>query len=169
MYPWHRHLRHVDGRNDAGRQFVQRPEAAPGAARLRGDHHRRWLRRPPHRGPDGHAPPAVRVLLPSFRPSLGRPAGAVGTSSSGHRYSFACVGHDQFRLRMGWPDIDKRHDNPLIFSLASSAPQAGGQSWKYSYSAHHRQVTYHSPEPGWSSTSLPGSNSIAAGPAGCML
>ena len=100
---------------------------------------------------------------------LAPPAGAVHTLTFCHWYAFACSGHDQFRLRMGEPRIDKRHDNPLIFSLASSAPQAGGQSWKYSYSAHHRQVTYHSPEPGWSSTSLPGSTPIVAGPGGCML
>ena len=50
------------------------------------------------------------------------------TLTFGHSnsYAFAHSGHDQFRLRLGEPGIDKRHDNPSIFKLAASAPEAAG-------------------------------------------
>ena len=52
------------------------------------------------------------------------------TPTFGHSnsYAFAHSGHDQFRLRLGELGIDKRHDNPSIFELAASAPEAA--RWK---------------------------------------
>ena len=57
------------------------------------------------------------------------------TPTFGHSNSnaFAYSGHDQFRLRLGELGNDKRHDNPSIFKLAASAPEAAG--WRRTINA----------------------------------
>ena len=86
-------------------------------------------------GGDDDSPPEAGC--PARRPSsmawaggaaceLAPTAGAIDTLTFGHphSYAFAHSGHDQFRLRLALPGIDKRHLNPFIFFLAASAPEA---------------------------------------------
>ena len=78
---------------------------------------------PPEAGCPARGPPSM-AWAGGAACELAPPSGAIDTVTFGHSHSypFAHSGHDQFRLRLGAPRIDKRHNNPSIIVFAAPAP-----------------------------------------------